>query len=237
MIRLVTASPFASSAGSEDTDGRHRFATTFAKSQHPERKTLHMSPKHTSTKESILKRKHKRLVSTRKRQDIEHLCEAIANIAQEWKVEICRLNKGPADLPARLFYRLETNRHLLASKYLPGNPVATFPEVWEEVLAEGSPDFLAFVSEGYGGPPQDDCERGDLAREFRRNPDSAVTELLLIAAVDTRQGRHRNTMIPFRYDEHGVPQFKAYPWWEDRNGNVPELLSACVRQVQRRAET
>jgi hypothetical protein len=135
-----------------------------------------------------------------------------------------------------LFYRLDGASEFHITNFPDGHPIAVFPSIWDRILEEGNPDFLAFVVEGYEGSFRDgeNYQRGQFERDFKENPVSDVTETLLIAGVDIRQDRHRNTMITFSYDDRGMPRFTRYPWADDCNGNLGELLADCVREVQRR---
>lgn len=132
-----------------------------------------------------------------------------------------------------LVYRLDTE-YGIRMRPIPGHSVDDFPIAWMEVLAEGNPDFVGYVSEGYMALMRTNCQRGDLATEFQQNPCSGVKECLMIASIDTHQGCHRNTSISFQYDKDGLPRFEPYRWSGYDDGHVPELLAECARQVQRR---
>jgi hypothetical protein len=171
------------------------------------------------------------------RSSFEQLCDGLAATAQRAKTRLCQFCAGPIDGLAMLVYRLDGTDELFITPLPPGHPVDTFPLVLERILDEGLPDFVAVIAESYVGTHFDEhsYKHGQFERDFKENPTSDVTEALLIAGVDIRQGRHRNTAIPFVYDDGGMPRFTRHPWDDGCDGNLGEILEACVRDVQRRA--
>jgi hypothetical protein len=171
------------------------------------------------------------------RSSLKQLCDRLAATAQATKARMCEHCNGPVEGSPALVFRLDGNEQLFVAPLPHGHPIDTLPPVLEHILEEGHPDFLALVTESYIGPTiyEHTYQRGQLERDFKKNPTSDVKESLLIAAVDTRHGRHRSTAIPFVYDDGGMPRFTRLPWSDDCDGNLGELLADCVRHVQRRA--
>lgn len=183
-----------------------------------------------------MKRKRRRFGPRGGRSSLEHICDELAASVQRVKTKMCRRHAGPIDAPPMLFHRLDGEDELRITDFSYGHPVTAFPLIWERILDEGNPDFVAVVTESYIRPHGDGevYRRGQYERDFKENPFSDVKEAVLITGVDLRQGRHRNTVIPFSYDDRGMPRFTRYPWRDDCGGNLGELLADCVRQMQRR---
>ena len=183
-----------------------------------------------------MRKKRKKLGRDEGRLSLEQICDDLAAKAQRVKTEMCRLDAGPVDLNPLLFLRLDGAAELCFVPFPCSDPVAGFPLIWERILEEGHPDFIAIFTEGYFGPyhAEKGHQRGQYERDFKENPFSDVKEALLIAGVDIRQGRYRNAVIPFSYDDGGMPHFTQYPWGDGSGGNLGGLLAGCVRQVQRR---
>lgn len=170
------------------------------------------------------------------RPRLEEICDHLAVMAKNFKSDLCRRNNGPTDMDAALVYRLEGDRELRSTGFPGGHPVDTFKKVWASVLKEGTPDFVAVVAESYMGSGRtENYRRGDMEREFKQNPSSTVGEAVLIAGVDTHEGRQRCTAIPFTYDRNGMPAFRTLGWDETPHGDrLSGLLAECAREVQRR---
>lgn len=171
------------------------------------------------------------------RPRLEEICDQIAVMAQAFKSGLCRRSNGPADMGAALVYRLEDDSELRSRGFPGGHPVDTFNKVWANVLKEGTPDFVAVVAESYMGDSghTENYRRGELEQQFKQNPNSRVREAVLIAGVDTREGRQRCTAIPFTYDRNGMPAFRTLGWDDKPRGDrLSGLLAECARQVQRR---
>jgi len=167
------------------------------------------------------------------RQTLEEICDELAAAAKAFKKDMCRHCDEPVDVPATMVYRLDGDSELRTRDFPHGHPVETFPAVWASVLKEGK----AVVTEAYIGTIRhtENYRRGQLAREFERNPGAGVREGVLITSVDTQQGRHRTTLIPFKYDRRGLPKFTSLPWDDKpRDDRLSGLLAECARQVQRR---
>ena len=171
------------------------------------------------------------------RSSLEQLCGRLAYMAQSNKAAMCERNAGPVDSHPALFFRLYGTDDLLFTPLPYGHPVSTIPPILERILEQDHPDFVAVVTESYMGLNSDKhhYQYGQLQRDFKNNPTSYVKEALLIAAVDTRHGRHRSTGIPFIYDDDGMPRFTTLPWCDGCQGKLGELLDDFVCTVQRRA--
>ena len=183
-----------------------------------------------------MRRKRKQPDRPEGRPRLEEMCDQIAVMAQAFKSVLCRRKNGPADMAAALVYRLEGDSALRSTGFPGGHPVDTFNKVWARVLEEGTPDFVAVVAESYMGSARgENYRRGELEQEFKQDPNSSVREAVLIAGVDTREGRQRCTAIPFSYDRNGMPAFRALGWDDEFHGDrLSDLLAECARQVQRR---
>lgn len=170
------------------------------------------------------------------RPRLEEMCDQIALMTKAFKSDLCRRNKGPADMAAALVYRLEGDSELRSTGFPGGHPVDTFNKVWASVLKEGTPDFVAVVAESYMGSGRtENYRRGEMEQEFKHDPNSSVREAVLIAGVDTREGRQRSTAIPFTYDRNGMPAFRTLGWDDEIRGDrLSGLLAECARQVQLR---
>lgn len=123
------------------------------------------------------------------------------------KTALCEREGGPSDLLPMLHFKY---RHLNAYCGMvlpPEETVEALPAAWSKVLEDGIPEFMMIMVEGYAGTKTEEYERGAMERDFRENPSSSVREVITIQAVDIKTGNQITSVVPYGYDDRGMPEF------------------------------
>lgn len=143
----------------------------------------------------------------------------------------CEQNGGPHDLAPMIHFKY---RHLkgCCGGLLAGDPFQLVPMAWRKVLDQGIPEFMMLMIEGYSSAtPPENHERGCLEKDFKENPDSKVKEVITIQAVDIKTGNQFTAIVPYKYDDEGIPEFEEPSIGacegEALNSNIPAMFAAC----------
>lgn len=147
------------------------------------------------------------------------------------KKAMCERERGPYDLQPMLHFKY---KHLKSycGALLAGNPLQEAPAAWRKVMDHGIPEFVMLMVEGYASlKGSEGYERGRMERDFKENPDSEVSEVVTIQAIEIKTGRQLTALVPFRYGDDGLPEFedaKVGPCdGPALEANVPYMMSQC----------
>lgn len=163
---------------------------------------------------------------------IEEELEVAVGVFRKMKSAVCEKEGGPHDLAPMMHFRY-SHLNSYCGGMLMGNPFELAPMAWRKVLDDGIPEFMMLMMEGYAktSKPDEDYVRGDMEREFKENPDSEVREVITVQAVEIKTGRQFTAVIPYKYDDHGQPEFEdpciGPCEGEALNSNVARMFAVC----------
>lgn len=113
-------------------------------------------------------------------------------------------------------------------------------------------DFIILAVEGYtraftnadeGREKVKEMMRGDLQKEFQENPFTDVSEAHVITAINWGAEKLWHSVAPYKYDDHGVPQFsepkaEVCEITEDSDmGRIPDTLIAICQYMEMAVRT
>lgn len=82
-------------------------------------------------------------------------------------------------------------------------------EVMQRLVPPFKADAVCIVSEGYCKPQElpEGYKRGDMQKEYESDPFSEVKPALVLLAVDLKTQKSGMLLLPYKYDDRGVPTF------------------------------
>ena len=143
--------------------------------------------------------------------DIALEVEKIAKIAQLRKTEICQEDNGITDMQSFVVFQRGDVFECRQSG-VDGHPFESLPDVLSDAYSDGLTEFdtVSIVVDSYVRlKPVDrigDYQRGDLAREYKHNPDSPVSEALTVATYGYH-GESAGKCVTYVYNDQGLPEF------------------------------
>lgn len=144
----------------------------------------------------------------------ESTIREIATYVKDSKVDACKEDGGPADLPAVIFGRDVNGQPFILPDTMNGHPTDNLP-IMLQVLSDGLDEknstmkweFLAYVVEGYLGEPDGTPpERGALAHEYKTKADTKIKEAIIITLI-MWDGESLCHTYPYRYGDDGLPMW------------------------------
>jgi hypothetical protein len=161
--------------------------------------------------------------------NIQEELKRAVDIFTGMKRHACEIEGGPHDLAPMMHFKY---KHLKSccGGLLAGDLYQLVPMAWRKVLDQGIPEFMMLVVEGYSSMEPQKHERGSLEKDFKENPDSKVKEVITIQAVDIKTGEQFTAIVPYKYDDDGLPEFEdpsiGLCEGEALNTNIPAMFSA-----------
>lgn len=146
--------------------------------------------------------------------------KAVISTAHTAKYGLCEHAGGPADGMPVLIWQTKEDTKIIP---LPSHDDdVSLPEIMEVILQEvwaelGTPVHGAIVLEAYIKDATEEevpqIERGDLAKQFHKNPKS-VGECLTVLSFNTA-GQMRHSLFRYTYNDKGLPEFEKELLSED----------------------
>lgn len=161
--------------------------------------------------------------------DNEKMPEWVENVVQttlKAKKALCDFANGPADGDPILIWRTDDNTHIVPLPTPNDNftMAEIITKIYKEVWAElGTPLLGALISEAYvktyreGETPK--FTRGEAKNALGIDPD--VSECITIMSFN-KEGLITHSVLPYRYDDSGLPQFDEVVHADDIGGSVTE---------------
>jgi len=140
--------------------------------------------------------------------------EQILTTTQDAKTALCEHEGGPADGVPLMMWVTEEHGIAVCPLPVPEADGVSMPQIMDYALRKafvelGKPMFGAFIAEALirQGSEQDlsNFRRGDLQREFQKNP-MAVTECMTVLVFDGA-GKMRHAVISYKYNDKGMPVY------------------------------
>jgi hypothetical protein len=148
------------------------------------------------------------------------------------KKDMCERQSGPFDLAPMLHFKYKHLKGYCGVLLIgEGSPMEMAAAAWGKVLGHGVPEFMMFMVEGYATQNPSEYKKGDMERDFKNNPDSKVMEVITIQAIDIKTGLQMTGIVPYKYDDSGLPVFDEPGVnecsGESLNANIPALMGQC----------
>lgn len=151
--------------------------------------------------------------------DINLEAEKIAKIAQLRKTEICKEDNGISDMQSFVvFQRGDLFECRQSGKN--GHPFKALPDVLSDAYNDGLDEFdtVSIVVDSYVRLKKLDSntgyKQGDLEKEYKRNPNSSVSEALTVVTYGYNGGS-AGRCVTYVYNDQGLPEFTVLD--EDSN--------------------
>jgi len=152
------------------------------------------------------------------------------------KSSMCKANNGPHDLAPMLHFKYSHLKGYCGVLLAGGHPVQTIPVAWEQIIRDGTPEFVVVMTEAYASThpsnePPPDYRKGQMEEDFKNNPCSDVMEIINVHGIDIKTGKQYSGMVAFRYDDNGQPVFDEPSYAECKGdslqANIPAIFSGC----------
>jgi hypothetical protein len=142
--------------------------------------------------------------------DLMEEVKKIAKIAELRKTELCKEDNGITDMQSFVVFQ-HGDMFQCAQSGMDGHPFQALPFVLNDAYNEGTSKFdtVSIVVDSYYKPKAqdaDDYKRGDLAQEFKHNPNTVVRECLSVMTYGW-DGGSEGMVVEYKYDDRGQPQF------------------------------
>lgn len=162
------------------------------------------------------------------------LIDQILRAAVEAKEGVCEEHKGPKDVEPFICGVAKGGEPFAMPDTLDGHPSENLPLLLM-YLANALNDkngtmeweWLAYIVEGYvhEADDEDDFQRGQLERDFKNNPASAVKESM-IANLYMWDGDNKVQSITYSYGDDGMPVWGEPVNAEETKGMVPFIFDS-----------
>lgn len=159
-------------------------------------------------------------------QEMPEWVETVIETTLKAKRALCDFANGPADGMPILIWRTDEQTHIVPlptpnDDFTMADIISNiYKEVWAEL---GTPLRGALVSEAYvktyreGEVPK--FTKGEAKKELGTNPN--VSECITIMSFN-KEGLIKHSVLPYRYDDSGLPQFDEIVYADDMGGSVAE---------------
>jgi len=141
--------------------------------------------------------------------DIALEVEKVAKIAQLRKTEICKEDNGISDMQSFVVFQRGDVFECRQSG-VDGHPFESLPDVLSEAFSDGLTEFdtVSVVVDSYVRLKKGvtGYQRGDLAREYKNNPNTDVGEALTVATYGYH-GESAGKCVTYVYNDKGLPEF------------------------------
>jgi hypothetical protein len=143
--------------------------------------------------------------------DIEIEAEKIAKIAQLRKTEICTEDNGISDMQSFVVFQ-KGDMFECRQSGKNGHPFESLPDVLSEAYDDGLDEFdtVSIVVDSYIRLKKLDSvtgyQNGDLAKEYKNNPNSSVSEALTVVTYGY-DGGSAGKCVTYVYNDRGLPEF------------------------------
>lgn len=158
--------------------------------------------------------------------DINLEAEKIAKIAQLRKTEICTEDNGISDMQSFVvFQRGDLFECRQSGKN--GHPFESLPDVLSEAYNDGLDEFdtVSIVVDSYVRLKKLDSntgyKQGDLEKEYKRNPNSSVSEALTVVTYGYNGGS-AGRCVTYVYNDQGLPEFTVL----DKDSNDEAVIKS-----------
>ena len=163
---------------------------------------------------------------------LDGFAEATVNLAKAAKFMMCADFRGPTDSPPILVWCTNDDISIIPMVQPTDDcpaPDALYESLHQAFMEYGVPRFVAVVVEAYikqDLDPEKTIQRGDLQKAFLEASDPSVGEVLTVMAFDIA-GHRSNTVIAYKYDDSGLPQFdeEIVEKGDDVQGAIADVVS------------
>lgn len=64
------------------------------------------------------------------------------------------------------------------------------------------------ITEAYASTTKpEDYQHGEMEKDFKNNPESKVSEVITVQAVEVKTGKQVTAMVSYKYGDDGLPEF------------------------------
>jgi hypothetical protein len=170
------------------------------------------------------KKKQKRGLNMNQRR----LCEEVGGQLCKAKRALCLRVGGPEDLAPMLEYKLRGSSQRCVL-HLAGLVDSDVLLLMKRLRRLKQMEYMLLLLDGYTRPKGTETYNpGDLARAYKSDPCTRVTEALLIHCFDFKKNRGLFVTVPYCYSDTGTPEFgRALGWYLEASemfGNVQQLF-------------
>ena len=177
--------------------------------------------------------------------NLRKLCEQVGRQLCKTKRAVCLRVGGPMDLAPMLEYKLRGSSQCCVL-HLAGLVESDTQLLMEQLSRVKQMEYMLVLLDGYTRQKGTETYNpGDLARAYKSDPCTRVTEALLIHCFDFKKNRGLFATVPYCYSDTGTPEFRqasgSYLEASEMLGNVLQLFQnnrlAALKQDSSASQT